>query len=115
MQSGSENKWRNPDLGRNFFLTSWFLQLGEGEFGFQIKSVLFLENLGFKSNQISFISPVSSKDYYKQPSGEVCRIGHVGLSFLSGPMCVDGISFGRKWVLLALQGIGTAKGPPVTS
>ncbi len=46
-----------------------------------MKPVLFTENLGFKSNQISFISLVSSKDYDKQPSGAACGMDHVGLSF----------------------------------
>ncbi len=36
------------------------------------------------SNQISFIGLVSSKNYYKQPSGVVCEKCHVGMGFEVG-------------------------------
>ncbi len=35
--------------------------------------------------------------------------GHLGVSFLRGSMCAEGMGCGRRWVL---QGIGTASGHP---
>ncbi len=50
--------------------------------------------------QIIFIGLRSSKDYYKRPGGVagVYGKGHVGVSFLRGSMCAEGVGCERRWV-----------------
>ncbi len=60
------------------------------------------------SNQISFASLVGSMGCYKRPRGVVCEKGQVGVSFLSGVMCAEGIGWGRTWVIWVLHDSGTA-------
>ncbi len=69
------------------------------------------------SNQITFIGLRSSKDYYKRPGGVagVYGKGHLGVSFLHGSMCAEGMGCERRWVRWALQGTGIASGHPGVS
>ncbi len=45
---------------------------------------MYEQYLYFKFNLIRFISLMSSKDYYKRPSGMVCKKCHLGVSFYVG-------------------------------
>ncbi len=67
-----------------------------------------------KSNQIIFIGVRSSKDYYKRLGGVagVYRKGHLGVSFLCGSMCAEGMGCERRWVRWILRGTWTASGHP---
>ncbi len=52
------------------------------------------------------------KDYYKRPGG-VARVygkGHLGVSFLRGPMCAEGMGWERRWVRWVPRGTGTTSG-----
>ncbi len=52
------------------------------------------------SNQIIFISLRSSKGYYRRPGG-VVRVygkGHLGVSFLHGSICAEGMGCERRRV-----------------
>ncbi len=69
------------------------------------------------SNQIIFIGLRSSKDYYKRPGGVagVYGKGHLGVRFLRGWMCAEGMGCGRRWVIWVLRGTGTASWHPEVS
>ncbi len=41
--------------------------------------------------------------------------GHLGVSFLRGSMCAEGMGCERRWVRLVLLGTGTASGHPGVS
>ncbi len=41
--------------------------------------------------------------------------GHLGVSFLRGSMCAEGMGLARRWVRLVLRGTGTASGHPGVS
>ncbi len=70
-----------------------------------------------KSNPISFIDLVSSRDYYTRPSGVVgvCEKSHLGMGFLRGSMCAEGLGCEWRWVRWELRGTGTASGHPRVS
>ncbi len=70
-----------------------------------------------KSNQIIFIGLPSSKYYYKRPGGVlgVYGMGHLGVNFLHGSMCAEGMGCGRRWVRWVLWGKGTTNRHPVVS
>ncbi len=38
--------------------------------------------------------------------------GHLGVRFLLGCMCAEGMGCGRRWVIWVLRGTGTASGHP---
>ncbi len=50
-----------------------------------------------RSNKIKFIGLRSNKDYYKGPRGVVGVYGkgHVGVIFLRGSMCSEGVGYRR--------------------
>ncbi len=49
-----------------------------------------------RSNEISCTGLLSSKEYYKQPSGVVCEESHLG-EYLSEFMCAEGLGCGRRF------------------
>ncbi len=53
----------------------------------------------------------------KRPNGVVgvCGTGHLGVIFLRGSMCAEGMSWGVGWVIWGLRGLGTASGRPGVS
>ncbi len=72
-----------------------------------------------ETNQIIFIGLRSSKDYYKRPAGVVGVYGncHLGVSFLRGSMCAEGMGSEKKWArwVQVLRGTGTDIGHPGVS
>ncbi len=73
-----------------------------------------LEQLFF---QIVFIGLRSSKYYYKRLGGVagVYGKGHLGVNFLRGSMCAEGMGSARRWVTRVLWGTGTVSGHPGVS
>ncbi len=39
-----------------------------------------------------------------------CGKGHLGVRFLRGSLCAEGMGCGRRWVIWVLWGTGTASG-----
>ncbi len=68
----------------------------------------------YKSNQIIFVGPRSSKNYYKRLGGVagISGKGHLGVRFLRGSLYAEGMGCERRWVRWVLQGKGTASGHP---
>ncbi len=67
---------------------------------------------GNVSNLIIFIGLQSSKDYYKRPGGVVGVYGkgHLGVSFLRGSICAEGMGCERRWVRWVLREQGLPVG-----
>ncbi len=75
-----------------------------------MRDMHYINLLLVNSNQIIFIGLRSSKDYYKRPGGGggVYIKGNMGLIFLRGSMCADGMGCKRRWVRWELRETGTA-------
>ncbi len=68
-----------------------------------------------KLNQ--FFGVQISKVYFNRPSGVVGVYGkgNLGVSFLRGSICAEGMGCGKGWAVWVLQGTGTDIGRPGVS